>query len=72
MKSGPDTLGTAEMSLGVQNMKKGTDAIGTAENESGSAKHECATLFHALRTAFWCYGDGMRKDSEIPPKRAFI
>jgi hypothetical protein len=31
----------------------------------------CATLFRALRTA--AGGDGMRKkDTEIPPERAFI
>jgi hypothetical protein len=56
-------------------MKTGPVAFGTAGNDSGSAKHEndSATLFRALRTAFLVVGDGMRKkDTEIPPKRAFV
>jgi hypothetical protein len=34
MKTGPDTLGTAENESGEQNMKTGPKALGTAENES--------------------------------------
>jgi hypothetical protein len=34
---------------------------------------QCATLFRALLTVFCGGDDGMRKkDTEIPPKRAFV
>jgi hypothetical protein len=37
MKTGPDSLGTAEKMSKSENMKTGPDALGSAENESGSA-----------------------------------
>jgi hypothetical protein len=43
IKTGPDTLRTAENVSGSENMITGTDIVGTAENESGSAKHKNGT-----------------------------
>jgi hypothetical protein len=40
VKTGLDTLGTAENEFGRAKMKTGPDALGTAENESKRAKHE--------------------------------
>jgi hypothetical protein len=44
MKTGLDTLRTAENESGSANMITGLDALHTAENVSGSTKHENGTL----------------------------
>jgi hypothetical protein len=43
MKTGPDTLCTAENESGNAKQENWTDALGTNENEIGRAKHKNGT-----------------------------
>jgi hypothetical protein len=40
MKTGPDSLGTAKMCPGAQNLETSPDGLDTAQKESDIAKHE--------------------------------
>jgi hypothetical protein len=80
MKTGPDALGTVENDSRRAKHENGSRRPRDRRNQSGRAKHEnvtrrprhrCATLFRTFRIA--AGGDGMqKKDTEIPPKRAFV